>query len=84
MEVSVDDLLVKSKEEADHLTHLAKAFHILIRYRMNLNPAKCTFGVSSGKFLEHLISRRGIEANPEKIQAIINMRLPRTTKKFRA
>ena len=67
IEVYVDDLLVKSKEESDHLTHLAEAFHILRRYQMKLNPAKCAFGVSSGKFLGHVISRRGIEANPEKI-----------------
>ena len=73
IEVYVDDLLFKSKEDTDHLTHFAKAFHILKRYQMKLNPVKSAFGVSSGKFLGHLISRRGIEANPEKIQAIINM-----------
>ena len=67
MEVYVDDILVKSKEEADHLTHMAEAFHILKRYQMKLNPAKCAFGVSSGKFLGHLISRLGIEANPKKV-----------------
>ena len=74
MEVYMDDLLVKSKEEDDHLTHLANTFPILRRYRMKLNQAKCAFGGSSGMFLGHLISKRGIEVNPEKIQAIINMR----------
>ena len=48
---------------------------------MKLNPAKCAFGVSSGKFLGHLINRRGIEANPKKIRAVINVQSPRTTKK---
>ena len=57
MEVYVDNLLVKSKEEADHLTHLTKAFHILRRYRMKLNPSKCTLSVSSGKFLGYMISK---------------------------
>ena len=47
---------------------------------MKLNPAKCAFGVSLGKSLGHLVSRRGIEANPEKIQAIINKKSPRSTK----
>ena len=56
MEVYVDDLLVKSKEDTHHLTHLAKAFCIFKRYQMKLNPAKCAFRVSSGKFLGHLIS----------------------------
>ena len=64
MEVYVDDLLVKSKEQADHLTHLAEAFYILRRFWMKLNPTKCMFDFSSGKFLGHLISRRGIETNP--------------------
>ena len=50
IEVYVDDLLVKSKEEADHLTHLDGTFHILRRYQMKLNPAKCAFGVSFGSF----------------------------------
>ena len=80
IKVYVDDLLVKSKEGVDHLEHLAEAFGVLRRFKMKLNLAKCTFGVSSRKFLGHLVNRRGIEANPEKIQAIINIRSPRITK----
>ena len=45
-----------------------------------LNPKKCVFGVESGKFLGFLIDQRGIEANPEKIQAVIDMKSPRTVK----
>ena len=66
VEVYIDNLLVKSREEADHLRHLAEAFSILRKFRMKLNPAKWAFGVSSGKFLGHLGSREGVEANPEK------------------
>ncbi|XP_034202328.1 uncharacterized protein LOC117617156 [Prunus dulcis] len=55
-------------------------FGILKEYRMRLNPKKCAFGVSSGKFLGFMISQRGIEANPEKIKAIIDMERPKTTK----
>ena len=83
-DVYMEDLLVKSMEEADHLTHLAKVFHILRSYRMKLNPSKCAFSVSSRKFLGHLISRRGIEANPKNIQAIIRMRSPRMIKEVRS
>ena len=57
MEVYVDNLLVKSREKVDHLGHLAEAFGILRKFWMKLNPAKCTFGVLSGKFLGHLVSR---------------------------
>ena len=51
IEVYIDDLLVKSRKESDHLRHLADAFAVLRKFRMKLNPAKCAFGVSSGKFL---------------------------------
>ncbi|CAL2254891.1 unnamed protein product [Prunus armeniaca] len=80
MEVYVDDMLVKSRTAGDHLENLALMFGILKDYRMRLNPAKCAFGVSSGKFLGFMISQRGIEANPEKIKAIIDMETPKTQK----
>ena len=47
---------------------------------MKLNPSKCAFGVASGKFLGFMVSQRGIEANPEKVQAILNMALSKTVK----
>ena len=47
---------------------------------MRLNPSKCVFGVASGKFLGFVVSQRGIEANQEKVQAIINMASPKTVK----
>ena len=47
---------------------------------MKLNPGKCVFGVASGKFLGFMVSQRGIEANPEKVQVIIYMASPRTVK----
>ena len=47
---------------------------------MRLNPAKCVFGVSSGKFLGFMVSQRGIEANPEKVKAILEMTSPRSMK----
>ena len=80
MEVYVDDMLVKSKEELAHLDDLRETFATLKQYQMKLNPGKCVFGVASGKFLGFMVSSRGIEANPEKVQAIINMAPPRTIK----
>ena len=47
---------------------------------MKLNPSKCVFGVASGKFLGFMVSQKGIEANPKKVQAIINMASPITVK----
>lgn len=84
MEVYVDDLLVKSLNANDHVTHLNETFQILRRYRMRLNSLKCAFGVASGKFLGHMVNQRGIEANPEKICALIEMRSPRHQRRSKA
>ncbi|XP_059446338.1 uncharacterized protein LOC132177877 [Corylus avellana] len=73
MEVYVDDMLVKSKLQMDHVTDLQEVFKTLERFKMELNPTKCAFGVSSEKFLGYMVSSRGIEANPEKIQAVLDM-----------
>ncbi|KAM2040080.1 hypothetical protein ACFX16_034059 [Malus domestica] len=80
MEVYVDDMLVKSKHADQHITNLFETFTILKRYRMRLNPNKCAFGVGSGKFLDFMISQRGIEANPEKIKAILDLKQLVTSK----
>ena len=80
MEVYVDDMLVKSKEELTHLDDLKETFSTLKQYQMKLNPSKCVFRVASGKFLGFMVSQRGIEANPKKVQAIINMASPRIVK----
>ena len=80
MEVYVDDMLVKSKEELAHLDDLRETFATLRQYQMKLNPSKCAFGVTSGKFLGFMMSQRGIEANPEKVRAILNMMSPKTIK----
>ena len=84
MEVYVDDMLVKSKEEEDHLDDLKETFNTLRQYSMKLNPSKCAFGVSSGKFLSFIVSQRGIEANPEKVRAILEMSSPKTIKEVQS
>ena len=76
MEVYIDGMLVKSTTAEFHITHLSKAFQILRNYNTKLNPAKCSFGVSTGKFLGFIVNRRGIEANPDKIKAVLDMPSP--------
>ena len=56
VEVYVDDMLVKSKEEENHLDDLKETFNTLRQYNMKLIPAKCAFRVSSGKFLSFMVS----------------------------
>ena len=80
MEVYVDDMLVKSQATKDHVADLKETFATLRKYKMKLNTTKCAFGVTSGKFLGFMVSERGIEANPEKIQALEHMRPPKIVK----
>ena len=59
---------------------LQETFTTLRRYQMKLNPSKCAFRVASGKFLGFMVSQRGIEANPKKVRAILEIASPRTVK----
>ncbi|KAK8926340.1 hypothetical protein KSP39_PZI018276 [Platanthera zijinensis] len=80
LEVYVDDLLVKSKSAAEHVADLTETFATLRRYKMRLNPAKCVFGAGRGKFLGHLLTPLGVEPNPDKVKAIVEMASPRDSK----
>ena len=80
LEVYIDDMLVKSVKAELHITHLAEAFQVLKIYNMKLNLAKCAFGVSAGKFLGFIINNQGIEENPDKIKAMLDMLPPSNIK----
>ena len=80
MEVYIDDMLVKSKQRLDHVVHLQQTFDLLREYDMKLNPLKCVFGVSVGRFLGFMVTQRGIEANPAQLKAILQYLAP-TSKK---
>lgn len=56
MEVYVDDILTKSKKAAEHLKDLSESFEVLRKFNMKLNPTKCAFGVSTGKFLGFMVN----------------------------
>ena len=80
MEVYIDDMLVKSTMIELHIAHLVEAFLILKEYNMKLNPAKCAFRVSAEKLLGFIVNNRGIEANPDKIKAVLDMPSPSSIK----
>ena len=80
VQVYVDDMLVKSQCEDDHLDDLRETLDTLRSYNMKLNLNKCAFGVMAGKFLGFMVSQRGIKVNPEKIQAIVELEPLRTVK----
>ena len=71
VEVYINDILVKSNDEADHLDDLRETFDTLHKYKVKQNPTKCVFAVSSGKFLGFMVSQQGIEANLDKIKAMM-------------
>jgi len=80
VEVYVDDIMVKSDSFDQHVEDLKDVFKSLREANMKLNPEKCTFGVEGGKFLGFMLIHRGIEANPDKYQAIVGMRSPKNIK----
>nr|KYP66333.1 Retrovirus-related Pol polyprotein from transposon 17.6 [Cajanus cajan] len=80
VEAYVDDMVVKSMCLDWHLDDLKELFETIGKYQLKLNPEKCSFGVQAGKFLGFLLTHRGIEENPEKCLAIINMRSPSMVK----
>jgi hypothetical protein len=76
VEAYVDDVVVKTTVEDNLIADLAETFANLQHYRWKLNPEKCVFGVPSGKILGFMVSHRGIEANPTKVDAIHKMKRP--------
>ena len=81
--VYVDDMIVKSRDRADHLVALQRFFERIRQLRLRLNPKKCTFGVTFGKLLGHIVSERGIEVDPENIRVILDMPASRTKREIR-
>ena len=67
MEVYIDDMHIKNKYPKDYVKDLDECFTVLRRYNKKLNPQKCSFGVSFGKFLGYIVNALGIEENPETI-----------------
>nr|CAN67611.1 hypothetical protein VITISV_011154 [Vitis vinifera] len=82
VEVYIDDIVVKSKTRDEHVFHLQEVFHLLRKYSMKLNPSKCAFGISAGKFLGFMVSQRGIEVSPDQVKAVIETPPPRNKKEL--
>ena len=80
VQVYMDNMLVKSQREDNHLDDLRETFDTLRSYNMKLNPDKCAFRVTIGKFLGFMVSQRVIDVNPNKIRAIIEMAPPKNVK----
>jgi hypothetical protein len=69
-------VVAKTQEDEGLISNLVETFDNLRKFKMKLNPKKCTFGVPSGKLLRYMVSRRGIDPNLGKVSAITKMKLP--------
>ena len=76
----IDDMVVKSKLEVEHVNDLENMFEILRRHKLRLNASKCSFGVGSRKFLGYMVTHHGIEVKPDQIKTIKNSQPPRNPK----
>jgi hypothetical protein len=82
VEAYIDDIVVKSEKHGDLIDDLKETFDNLRKSKMMLNPKKCVFGVSSGKLLGYMVSSRGIDMNPKKMEDIENLQPPQTRKEI--
>ena len=75
-------MVVKSKVVSEHVGDLGVIFGILRKHKLHLNASKCSFGVGSGKFLDYMVTHRGIEVSPDQIKVIHNLQAPRNPKEI--
>ena len=75
LEVYIDDIVIKSAGLSHHLADLRLALERMHQYGLKMNPLKCAFGVSAGKFLGFIIHEKGIEIDPKRIETMIKWRL---------
>jgi hypothetical protein len=82
VEAYIDDVVVKSKKCGDLLDDLKETFDNLCKYKMMLNPKKCGFNVSLRKLLGYMVSTRGIDVNPKKVEVIEQLQPSRTRREI--
>ena len=76
----IDNIVVKSKQKVWHIKDLQGVFEVLRQHKLRLNAEKCAFRVGVGKFLGYLITGRGIEVNPDQIEAVKRLKPPSNPK----
>jgi hypothetical protein len=80
----VDDIVVKSKKREDHFGFLKKVFERCWLYKLKMNPLKCAFRVSTGKFLGFLVHQHGINVDPTRASAIATIKPPTIHKELKS
>ena len=82
--IYLDDIIVYSKIDEEHLVHLRKVFEKCRKYGLSLNPKKTLFGIQEGKLLGHIISEEGIKIDPKRIEGILQISHPRNIKELQS
>jgi len=77
VEYYIDDIAVKSRAKGDHIADLKTIFDIMQVHQLKMNPTKSFLGVAGGKFLEFVVTSKGIHLDPEKVCAVQEMQPPR-------
>ena len=76
----IDDVMIFSKKREEHAFHLKHIFEHCRKYGISLNPKKCVFAITEGKLLGHMVSKKGISIDPERIKSIKQIPLPHNKK----
>ena len=84
IEIYIDDMVVKSKVASEYVGDLENIFEILRKHKLRLNNSKYSFGVGSSKFLDYMVTHRGIEVNPNQIKATNSLQPPRIPRKSKS
>lgn len=80
MQVYIDDIVIKSSSQGDHLDHLRRSLDRMRKYGLKMNPLKCAFGVHARDFLGFVVHKRGIEINQNKTKEILDLKASSTKK----
>ena len=79
-EAYINDMVIKIQRAQNHIRDASEVFEVFRKFRMKLNPLKCAFGVSSGQFLGHIVSKRGIGPSPTQVKTLSQIQEPKTVR----
>ena len=82
--VFIDNILVYSKDQEDHDTHLQVVLETLRKEQLYVKMSKCEFWLKEVSFLRHIVSKEGIRVDPRKIEVILEWKPPRSVTKVRS